>query len=253
MKHSCKIISYFSGRVCTLVVFSLLVSFIFPLTVSADTSRKERRLILQGNKTYTERKFVEAESIYAEALKENPSSAEARYNLGLSQVRQVTNVNDTSAKTAAKLDNARKNFAEVARLVKDKPGLAAKANYNLGNIEFNAKDYQKAIEYYKQALRIDSNDEHARKNLRIAQKQLQNQNQDKNQDKNQNQDKKENKEQQQNQNKEQQKPKDNEVSQQSAERIMQSIDNKENQTRARINRASKGDKSAGAATSRKKW
>lgn len=231
------------------------------LSASAESTRKERRLITEGNRLYTERKFVEAESTYMEALKENPASAAGKYNLGLSRVRQVANPSDTTARTRTILDKARKDFSEVAAMAKEKPGLAAKANYNLGNIEFNAKDYQKAIQYYKQALRIDPADNHARKNLRIAQKQLENQNKDQNKDKDQNQDKKDQdkKDQQkqnqpQNQNQQQeQKPRDNEVSQQSAQRILQSIDNKENQTRARINKASKGDKSASGGSRRKKW
>ena len=168
------------------------------------------------------------------------------------------------------MDNARTNLSAVASQAKEKPGLASKANYNLGNLEFNVKDYKKAIEYYKQALRIDPNDNSARKNLRIAQKQLQNQDQDKqdqNKDQNQdqqNQDKDQNKDQNQDQNKDQnqqnqnqdkqdQKQKENNISQQTANQILQAIDNKENQTRARVNRANKGDKSVGQGSARKKW
>lgn len=233
--------------------------------VMAESTRKERRLINQGNRLYKERKFVEAQSVYEEALRENASSAEARYNLGLSQIRQVVNPADTTPKSKEMSDHARKNFTDVAALAKTKPGLAAKANFNLGNIEFNSKDYQKAIEYYKQALRIDPSDDKARKNLRIAQKNLQKQNQDKNQDKQQNQDKDkekdkdkdQNKDQNQNQNedrnKDRNRQKQQNLSQQAASQILQAVDNKESQTRARVNKANKGEKSEAAGRNSRRW
>ena len=40
---------------------------------------------------------------------------------------------------------------------------------------------------------------------------------------------------------------------QTAERILQAMDNKENQTRARVNKANKGDKSVGSGRSTKRW
>lgn len=237
------------------------------------SNRTERRLITKGNKLYTDRKFKEAEKTYKEALNSNAYSAAAKYNLGLSQIRQVSNPADTTQQTKAMLDQARANLTEVAAMSKLRPGLAAKANYNLGNLEFNTKDYQKAIDYYKQALRIDPNDNHARRNLRIAQKQLDDQNKNKNQDqkKDQNKDQEKNKDQEQNkdqqdqnqqnqdqQNQDQQnqdQQKNNEVSSQSASRILQNVENRENQTRARFNKvkASKSNKAVGAGANRKKW
>lgn len=247
----------------------LLLSIIggcFCFNVNAESTRAERKLISKGNSLYNERRFVEAQSYYEEALKVNSSSAEARYNLGLSQVRQVTNPSDTTGKNKKLLDSARKNFSDVASLAKTKPGLASKANYNLGNVEFNVKDYAKAIEYYKQALRINPNDDKARKNLRIAQKNLQNQNQDQNnknqdqdkqdnndqnQDKQQNQD--QNKDQQNQLNKDQKKDEENDMNQQTASQILQAIDNKEAATRARVNKENSGEKAAAGRTNMRKW
>jgi len=67
--------------------------------VQAST-RAERRLVTKGNKLYTDRKYVEAASVYEEALKENPQSTSARYNLGLAQLRQVKNPKDTTPANA---------------------------------------------------------------------------------------------------------------------------------------------------------
>lgn len=249
------------------ILVSVILTICFGVaSASAQSVRAERKLIMEGNKLFTERKYAEAAKKYEEALGVNSLSAVCRYNLGLAQIKQVTNPQDTTPKSKSLLDDARKNLASVASLAKDKPGLASKANYNLGNLEFNTKEYKNAIEYYKQALRINPEDESARKNLRIAQKQLQdqdqNQDQDKNQDQNQDQDK-EKDQNDQNQNKDdqnqkdekkqQEQKKDNNISSQTANQILQAMDNKENQTRARVNRANKGEKSSNGGSVRKKW
>lgn len=249
------------------IIFSIISLIILAgfATDSQASTRRERQLVAEGNKLYTQRKFAEAASIYAEALKENPNSASAKYNLGLAYLRQVTNPEDTTPKNKQMLAAASKNFAEVAQRSKERPGIAEKANYNLGNLAFNTKDYAGAIQYYKQALRIDPNDNNARHNLRIAQKQLENQNKDKNKDQNQNKDENEDKDrnqdkdkqnnqnnQDQNKNREQQ-PQEQQINQQTAERILQAMDNKENQTRTRVNRATKGDRSTRGGGAAKRW
>ena len=241
---------------------SVILLGISTVPVAQASTRAERRLVTKGNKLYTERKFVEAESVYQEALRENPQSTSARYNLGLSQLRQVKNLKDSTPKTQKLIEGARQNFTEAARQAKERPGIAAKANYNLGNMEFNMEQYQKAIDYYKQSLRIDPNDDNARRNLRIAQKKLQQQNKDKDQQKQDQQDQKDKqdqkdqqKQQQQHQQPQDQKqqPQEQKINEQTAQRILQAMDSKENQTRARVNRAAKGEKGVGNGQARKRW
>ena len=132
-------------------------------------------------------------------------------------------------------------------------------------MEFNMEQYQKAIDYYKQSLRIDPNDDNARRNLRIAQKKLQQQNKDKDQQKQDQQDqqdqkdkqdqKDQQKQQQQQQQPQEQKqqPQEQKINEQTAQRILQAMDSKENQTRARVNRAAKGEKGVGNGQARKRW
>lgn len=241
---------------------SVILLGISTVPVAQASTRAERRLVTKGNKLYTERKFVEAENVYQEALRENPQSTSARYNLGLSQLRQVKNLKDSTPKTQKLIEGARQNFTEAARQAKERPGIAAKANYNLGNMEFNMEQYQKAIDYYKQSLRIDPNDDNARRNLRIAQKKLQQQNKDKDQQKQDQQDQKDKQDQkdQQKQQQQQQQPQDQKqqpqeqkINEQTAQRILQAMDSKENQTRARVNRAAKGEKGVGNGQARKRW
>ena len=220
--------------------------------LSAQSTRTERRHINTGNRLYEQNKFVDAQREYQAALKANPSSAVATYNLGLSQLRQIKNLKDTTSKNSPLRKEAVSNLSAVANMAASKPGLAAKANYNLGNMEFNSENYKGAIDYYKQSLRIDPSDERARKNLRIAQKKLQQQQQNQqNQDKKDQQQKQDQKQQKQDQKQDQEKQQ--QISPQTSQQILQAVDNKENAVRARVNKANSGKKSGEAARSVRRW
>lgn len=230
--------------------------------LSAQSIRTERRHINTGNRLYEQNKFVDAQREYQAALKANPSSAVATYNLGLSQLRQIKNLKDTTSKNSPLRKEAVSNLSAVANMAASKPGLAAKANYNLGNMEFNSENYKGAIDYYKQSLRIDPSDERARKNLRIAQKKLQQQqqnqqNQDKKDQDKQDQDKKDQQQKQdqkqQKQDQKQDQEKQQQISPQTSQQILQAVDNKENAVRARVNKANSGKKSGEAARSVRRW
>lgn len=233
----------------------------------AKSTRPERRMINSGNKLYSDRKFKEAAADYQRALTINPGSAVATYNLALASMKQVGNLKDTTEANKKLIATATENFTKVAQMKSEQPGLAEKAFYNMGNMAFNMEQYQQAVAYYKDALRIDPNDNNARKNLRIAQLHLQKKDQNKDQNKqskqNQDQDKKDqdkkdqNKDQNQNQNQNQdqkQPPKEeNNINQQTAARILQAVDNKETQTRGRVQRASKENKQVSGRSHRKRW
>lgn len=237
-----------------------------------ESNRKERNAITAGNKLYNDGRYRAAMLKYQEALKMNPNSAVARYNLGLSQIRLGSNPSDTTQTAKDMLKKGCESMEMVSKLGSQKPDLAAKANYNLGNVCFNSEGYPQALDYYKQALRLNPDDAAAKRNLRITQLKMQNQNQDKdkNQDQNkdQNQDQKKDQNKDQNQNKDQDQNKDQnqdqqqnknqqqqpqDINQQTADQILKAMENKENQTRARVGNGSQGDKTKGQNRSRKNW
>ncbi|MCH5238240.1 MAG: tetratricopeptide repeat protein, partial [Muribaculaceae bacterium] len=176
-------------------------------------------------------------------MKENSSSAVAKYNLGLSEVRLGVNPADTSQTAKNMKKDGISQLQQVAKMAKEKPSLASRANYNLGNVSFIDEDYSSALNYYKEALRINPEDDDARRNLRITQLKLQNQdNQDNNQDQNQdqqeekednkdNQDNKQDQNQDEQDNQQNQSPQQQDINSQTAEQILNAIENKENQTR----------------------
>ncbi|MCH5234048.1 MAG: tetratricopeptide repeat protein [Muribaculaceae bacterium] len=260
-----------------LIVFAFLIvlplgNFLKAAEEIPFSTKKERNHITKGNKLYEEGKFREAIQQYKDALEENPSSLVGRYNLGLSEIRIGSNSNDTTEAAKKMLESGMKSMQQVANLGSKRPDLASKANYNLGNVAFNSEDYKKAIDYYKQSLRLNPEDENARRNLRIAQLKIQNedQNQDQNQDQEQNEDQQDQQDQQdqnqdqnedqnqdqQDQNQDQQdqenqQPQSN-LNQQTAEQILNAIENKENQTRARV-AGQNAEKSRQRNRNRRNW
>lgn len=251
--------------ILALVAVLSTVGFQAIAETKVESNRKERVLINEGNKLYNDGRYRAAMLKYQEALKMNGASAAGRYNLGLSQLRLGTNPNDTTQAAKDMLKRGCEAMEMVTKLGPEKPQLASKANYNLGNVCFDFEDYKKAIEYYKQALRLNPDDNAAKRNLRIAQLKIQDEdkNQDKDQDKKedqQNQDQQEqNKDQEQNQDQQNQDQQDQkeeqqqqDLNQQTADQILQAMENKENQTRARVN-TGQGDKSTGRNRNRKNW
>lgn len=238
-------------KIC-LAVF--LVSISFSVEAQTQSTRKERRAIETGNKLYKEGRYVEAAKEYQTALTENPTSAAATYNLGLADVRRGMSSQSDSLKNTF-LKSASGRFSNVARLGHDRPELAAKAYYNLGNMAFDSEQYQQAIDAYKSSLRLEPNNANTRKNLRIAQLKLKDQNQDKNQDKDKNQDQQD-KQDQQKQNTPpppQEKKQKSEINESTSDQILKAMENKENEIRARVMKANNGKEAAGAASKTKKW
>ena len=254
-------------KIKTLIYIFVSIFFMgfYSHTEAQNSTKKERNLITSGNKLYEAGKYKEALGKYQLAVKENPSSVSAQYNLGLSQIRLGSNPGDTTQTAKEMLKNGCAAMEKVATMGRDKPLLASRANYNLGNVAFNSEDYSKALQYYKQALRLNPDDDNARRNLRITQLKLQNQNQDqdnKDQDKEDEKDKNEDQQKEQNQqdqNKDQQppqqqpsQPQPQEINPQTAEQILNAMENKENQTRARVANE-QGEKARARGRSRYNW
>lgn len=192
------------------------------VAVSASAQKAERDLIRRGNRFFKDSVYVDAEVNYRKALEVNPKSTVSMFNLGNTLALQN------------KLQEAMEQYVGAAKIEKDKSNLA-QIYHNMGVIFHSQKDYAKAMEAYKQSLRNNPKDDETRYNLALAQKQLQDQqqNQDQNQDQNQKEQEKEqdkqnqNQDQQKNQDQQQQpsqpEKKDNEMSKENAEQLLNSV------------------------------
>ena len=248
-----------------LLIFAL--SVVLPVCAFCQqdySTKKERNYIREGNELFKEKRYAEAEAAFKKALQENGNSPIAKFNLATTYLKQV-NLNDTTQNGL--LSETQQLLKETASIAD--PKLASKAYYDLGNIFYNQKNYAQSIEMYKDALRRNPDDDQARQNLRLAQKQLQNQqNQQQNQDNKQ--DNKDQQKQNQDQNKEknkngqdQQKPDNqqqkqpqqtpkNGMSKENAEQILQTMQNEEKNTQDKVNKAKMQQMKSGRRTG-KQW
>ncbi len=135
--------------------------------------RVAREEVRKGNKLYNQLKFKDAEVAYKKALDDNPNYPKASYNLGNALYQQ----NRTK--------EAVSQYELVEKTFKDKMG-KAEAFHNMGNSFMKAKQYAKAVEAYKNALRNNSKDDETRYNLALAQKLLKKQQQQNKNNKNKN-------------------------------------------------------------------
>ena len=130
-----------------------------------DTSKNRDHWVntRAGNGFFRNKNFKQAEEKYRAALQTDSSKTVSSYNLGNSLYEQK------------KYEEAGKAYADALDS-KNKDTLN-RGWYNLGNSLYEQKKYSESVTAYKEALRNDPNDEDARYNLAMAQKQLKNQQQ----------------------------------------------------------------------------
>ena len=230
----------------------LLILVLIPLFAVSAWSQQDRSDVRSGNRDYRKGDWKEAEIDYRKALVKDSTSIAATYNLASSLYRE----GDTAQ--AQKVLEGKKDVAEVS-------GAAADYFYNLGDAALANKDYQTAVEAFRQSLMLNPSDLDAKENYIYAKKMLENQqqqqqnqgqnqdqnqnqdNQDQNQDQNdkndqnqdqknddQNQDKQDqNKDQNQQQQQQGQQPK---ITPQAAQQMLQAIQAKEKETQDKVNK-----------------
>ena len=126
-----------------------------------NSTRRERNFIVEGNKLYHDERYADAEVAYRKALEIDAMNEIAQFNLAATLLRQGTATGENEKQASQILGKLATDAEDVA--------IAEKAFYNLGNIAFNAQDYAKSIELYKNALRRNPDNDKARENLRLAQ------------------------------------------------------------------------------------
>ena len=203
------------------------------VSVSAFAQKAERDYIRKGNRAFKDSVYVDAEVDYRKALEANPKSTIARFNLSNTLLWQN------------KAQEAMNELVDAARIEKDK-GRKAQIFHNMGVIFHTTKEYDKAIEMYKESLRNNPSDDETRYNLALAQKMLKDQQQDQqNQDQNQQDQQQKQQEQQQNQDQDQQQQQQqqdqqqqqqqqDEMSKENAEQLLNSVMQDEQNTQDKV-------------------
>lgn len=174
-------ISKFLARYTVILLYLLLA--IFTNTTNAQSMRG---LINEGVDLYKEQKFADAEVNFKKGTEKSPDSFEAKFNLGDAYYKQE------------RYDEAIQTFQSAylnARSDEEK----AKIFHNIGNSFLKSQKIKESIGAYKEALKLNPNDQETKYNLSYALEMLKNpdQNQQQNQQNDQNKDEKQDQQQQQ--------------------------------------------------------
>lgn len=215
-------------------LLSILFATLFCLPLWGQ--KQVRDLTRSGNKLYRSKEYSKAEIDYRKALEVNKSDRTTIFNLA--NVLYRTDRGEEAGKLYQSL---------APHLSLLSPTEAADLTHNAGNTAFRAKQLEQAIEYYKESLRRRPSDEDTRYNLALAQKLLEDQKknggggQDQKQDQDKDQQKDQQQDQQQDQQKDQQKqpqqPNQDQMSQETANRILQALQKDEKNTRQKLEQA----------------
>ena len=198
----------------TTIYLRLCLIGLFLCSVLTNTAQTPEWINLhKGNSAFKAGNMSTAEKAYLRALKANPRSARAAFNLG------DVYLNKKDAQ------NALKFYEQAAKQEKSKL-VRAMAYHNMGYIHHVAKEYDRAINYYKDALRNNPKDDDTRYNLVLCQKQKKQE--DQQQDKQQT---------PQNERKEQNKQPNSGISKENAEQLLNLSRQNEQQTRRKVENA----------------
>ena len=223
------------------------------LVTVAASAQPDSKDVRRGNRDFKKEDWKAAEIDYRKALVKDSSSVAANYNLGNTLYRM------------GDMEQARKSYDALKEVAPSSPA-ASDLYYNMGNAASQAKDWQAAVDAYKESLLRNPGDMDAKENYIYAKEMLKNQqNQDQNggnrdqdnqqdqDDKNnqQNQDNKDNQDKNDDQNKDRQDDGNNQdqqdspqqqpqhgqqpkITPQAAQQMLQAIQEKEKETQEKV-------------------
>lgn len=135
-----------------IILILILISF-------ATYAQEKDKFLPKGNEEFAEKKYADAEANYRISQSKFKKKATASYNLGTSIYKQEQ-FSESKYQFAKAIDDAKTKTEKH------------QAFHNLGNVLMKEKEYQGAVEAYKNALRNNPNDEETRYNYALAKKML---------------------------------------------------------------------------------
>lgn len=139
-------------------VFALFFAFILLTGSSLNDARKANQAYKNGN-------YQEAAELYRSAIADDPENAKLHFNLGNALAKMG---NTEEAETA---------FSRYKSLVEN-PVDESLADYNTGKMLTDLEQYDEALNYFREALRNNPDDEDARHNYELALRKQQEQQQE---------------------------------------------------------------------------
>ena len=150
------------------VIKLILVFFpCFLFSQEKELDKTSNNLTVDGNVEFLNKKLIDAESHYRQAISKDSSNIIASYNMANSFYKSGFD------------DEALNQYKESIEISKNKSQLH-KAFHNLGDVYMKKEDYQNAVEAFKNALLNNPSDDETRYNYALAKELLKNQKKNKN-------------------------------------------------------------------------
>jgi Ca-activated chloride channel family protein len=133
-----------------------IATFLLPI---ASLGQTETELNKKATEAYKKEEYEKAANLYKQAAEKMPKNSTTQYNLGNAMYKK-TKVDEA----VAAYDKAIANTTDAT--------LKSKSFYNKGVVLQNSKNLQGCVDAYKNALKLNPNDDDARQNLQKALQQL---------------------------------------------------------------------------------
>lgn len=135
--------------------------FLLLMSAAVMSAQPDRRFVRSGNRDFRKGDFKSAEIEYMKAVAKDSTSTAANYNLANTLYRQ------------GNFEQAGKKYEALKETV-SAPSQAAAVYYNSGNAASESKDWQAAVEAYRQSLLLNPGDLDAKENYIYAKEMLKN-------------------------------------------------------------------------------
>lgn len=232
-----------------LAILAVIVASLISGEVVAQ-KMPERRLVRKGNRQYERGDYDNSIDNYSRALRYDPKSFEAKFNTANVQFRRA--FADSVQLDVKMIEKAEQTLRKLAQDSTRTDIERADVAYNLGNSLFMQQKFKEALNSYRDAMRLNPDDQEAKYNYALTkemlkQQQQQQQNQQQQQDQNQdnqnqeqeqnqdNQQDKQDKEDQQNEeDKQNQQPNEQQISEQEQQAMLEAIQAQEDKTQEKL-------------------
>ncbi len=230
-----------------LAILAVIVASLVSGEVMAQ-KMPERRLVRKGNRQYERGDYDNSIDNYSRALRYDPKSFEAKFNTANVQFRRA--FADSVQLDVKMIEKAEQTLRKLAQDSTRTDIERADVAYNLGNSLFMQQKFKEALTSYRDAMRLNPDDQEAKYNYALTkemlkQQQQQQQNQQQQQDQNQdnqnqeqnqdNQQDKQDKEDQQNEeDKQNQQPNEQQISEQEQQAMLEAIQAQEDKTQEKL-------------------
>jgi tetratricopeptide (TPR) repeat protein len=200
---------------------NLILFVILILSNSLLFGQQEKPLVRAGNKLYKEKQYDQSLEQYKKAITVSPANPLANYNMGNAQFR--TN----------RLDEAVTSYDASISSSKKKP-IREKGFYNKGVVYSKQQKLEESINAWKNALKLDPDDQEARENLQKALLEQKKQEQQKQKEDEKKKDKKDQKKEQDKEKKQQEPKQQSNLTKKQVEQLLKALQQKEKEVNEKL-------------------